>query len=144
MTQTPPVEEDPRAASPVRAAIISCALLVVLLAIAAFMTAGSPRGAFVGEWVGETAGAEGPREVSLHLGDDGRVSGTDGCNRLIGGWHMDGDAAALDDLASTLMFCEGVDTWLSTAARAEVAADGSLRVFDGSGAEIGALARAHG
>lgn len=72
--------------------------------------------------------------------DDHLVSGNDGCNELSGEWSLDGEVVVIGTLASTLMYCLNVDTWLRNAASAQV--DGStLHVFDASGSEIGSLTR---
>lgn len=87
----------------------------------------------VGTW-GET-------EIAyLELGEDGALSGTDGCNRLIGSWEADGTAVTFVGVATTMMACEGVDTWLSALDTAEVDRD-SMTVFDIAGEQIGVLDR---
>jgi copper homeostasis protein (lipoprotein) len=92
---------------------------------------------FIGAWPGETCGARmataelldtywkltrlGDRPVIVHrdqrephliLRSDGdRVSGFGGCNRLAGGFELDGSSIAFAQLASTMMACpEGMDT----------------------------------
>ncbi|MEE6286106.1 META domain-containing protein [Georgenia sp. MJ173] len=84
-----------------------------------------------------------PRQPSLVLSADGRLSGTDGCNRLVGSWTSTGATVSFPALASTMMHCEGVDTWLSSAATAVVSPD-VLLVHDEAGAQIGTLARSAG
>lgn len=77
---------------------------------------------------------------NLTFAPDGTVTGTDGCNRLTGSWSVDGDVVRIERLASTEMYCEGVDTWLSNASH--VALEGtSLRVSDANGSRIGTLER---
>lgn len=89
----------------------------------------------VGTW-----GTDGEGEPNLSLTDDGKLAGTDGCNRLVGTWSQDGTTVAFGEVASTMMFCEGVDTWLVDLDSATV--DGStLHLLDASGTEIGTLAR---
>ncbi len=39
------------------------------------------------------------------------MSGTDGCNRLKGGWKQDGEAVSFTAVAGTQMRRIGVDTW---------------------------------
>lgn len=78
---------------------------------------------------------------SLLLAADGGLTGSDGCNRLMGSWTADGTTVTFSPLASTMMFCEGVDTWLLGAASAELTGD-TLVVRDAAGAEIGTLERA--
>ncbi|MFB9307843.1 heat shock protein HslJ [Agromyces hippuratus] len=79
-------------------------------------------------------------EPSLAFGNGGSLSGTDGCNRLVGSWTAEGDTVTFVEVASTRMLCEGVDPWLSALATATVSGD-TLTVFDESGAEIGTLPR---
>ena len=90
----------------------------------------------VGTW-GDVATTD---EPSLVLGDDGSLTGTDGCNRLVGTWTAEGDTVTFTDVASTRMMCEGVDTWLSALATGTIA-DDTLTVVDESGEEIGTLPR---
>lgn len=91
----------------------------------------------VGTW-GDVAATG---EPSLVLGDDGSLTGTDGCNRLIGTWTAEADTVTFVEVASTRMLCEGVDTWLSALATGTIA-DDTLTVQDESGEEIGTLERA--
>lgn len=77
---------------------------------------------------------------SLVFAEDGKVTGTDGCNRLMGSWTADGDTVEFAPLVSTRMACEGVDTWLSGGASGTWS-DTSLVVLDESGTEIGTLER---
>lgn len=88
----------------------------------------------IGQWGGEE-----PGQPSLVLWAGGRVSGSDGCNRLMGSWHAEGDGYLFSQMASTMMYCQGVDTWLSRLASAREA-DGQLIVCDAGGLEIGRLA----
>ncbi|MGA4670004.1 META domain-containing protein [Propionibacteriaceae bacterium Y1923] len=63
-------------------------------------------------------GSPEPRPPHLRFGTDGRVTGSDGCNRLMGRWAFDEDdidIVTLSQMASTMMFCEGVDDWLKRA-----------------------------
>jgi len=76
---------------------------------------------------------------------NGTYSGTDGCNQLGGNWNVDEEAVdqqliALDQMRSTKMFCEGVDTWLSQAASAELV-DNNLGFSDSEGNTLGSLQR---
>lgn len=98
--------------------------------------AGSGTSPFVGVWgnTGET------KQPSLDLTSDGRATGTDGCNRLMGTWKEDGKTISFGGFASTRMACEGVDTWLSNASTAKIQEDGKLAVFGQGGDGIGTLA----
>ena len=55
------------------------------------------------------------------LADDGSLTGTDGCNRLVGTWTAEADTVTFADVASTRMACDGVDTWLSALATGTIA-----------------------
>lgn len=87
-----------------------------------------------------TWGADAPNAPQLILAEDGSLSVTDGCNRLVGTWELHDDRVEFSPIAFTNMFCEGVDAWLSQAAIA-TAQDDTLRIFDHSGEEIGSLVR---
>ncbi|MCD2443666.1 META domain-containing protein [Agromyces sp. SYSU K20354] len=93
-----------------------------------------------GTW-GDTSDSTAP---SLELADDGSLSGTDGCNTLNGSWSVDeADHVQFEDVATTLMACEGVDTWLSGLSEATVSGD-TMTVLGQDGAEIGTLERSGG
>lgn len=51
--------------------------------------------------------ADNQREAHLILGEDGRVSGSTGCNRLMGSYRLEGDTLTFSRLASTRMACPG-------------------------------------
>ncbi|HXH35297.1 MAG TPA: META domain-containing protein [Plantibacter sp.] len=100
--------------------------------------AGSAGNAVLGTW-GEGTAATDPHLV---FSDDGRVSGSDGCNSLTGSWKADGDAIVVSDVATTLMACPDVDTWLGGIAQATLSeSDDQLTVLDESGTQIGSLDR---
>ncbi|HWL01581.1 MAG TPA: META domain-containing protein [Microbacteriaceae bacterium] len=89
----------------------------------------------VGTW-----GSDAQGEPNLSLTEDGKLSGTDGCNRLTGSWTQDGATVDFGQVASTMMFCEGVDTWLIDLSTGTV--EGStLHILDADGVEIGTLSR---
>lgn len=79
-------------------------------------------------------------QPSLELSVAGEVTGTDGCNRLMGSYEVDGDKVVFGPLASTMMYCEGVDTWMLNAASATVEGD-EMTVYDLDGQSIGTLRR---
>lgn len=114
-----------------RVALTSLALVALSLAGCAPATI-----QVAGTWGDPTA--EG--QPSLELGPNGAVSGTDGCNQLVGEYVATGSELVFEEVASTKMFCEGVDTWLANLATASVA-DDSMTLFDSSGVEIGTLKR---
>ena len=90
---------------------------------------------FEGTW-----GSGEPPQPELTLAEDGSIGGTDGCNRLIGSWKLVDQHVELSPLGTTMMFCEGVDTWLGSATRAEIEGD-TLHLFDQDGTEIGTLSK---
>lgn len=91
----------------------------------------------VGTW--GTANVTG--ESWLIFEADGSFNGSDGCNGIFGEYTVSGDTVALGDMGSTLMFCEGIDTWLANAATARID-DTTLIVMDADAHEIGTLQRA--
>lgn len=75
--------------------------------------------------VGETGPLVGAWDISAVTGPDGaavelvapayveftaqgEVFGTGGCNRMMGGYSIDGDTVELGPMAGTMMFCEGI------------------------------------
>ncbi|MFW0775447.1 META domain-containing protein [Paenarthrobacter nitroguajacolicus] len=90
---------------------------------------------FVGEW----GDAKDTKQPSLNLASDGKATGTDGCNRLMGSWKEDGKTITFGGFSSTRMACESVDTWLSNASTAKIQEDGKLAVFGQDGSQIGTL-----
>ncbi|WP_342595404.1 META domain-containing protein [Salinicola lusitanus] len=63
--------------------------------------------------------ADNQREAHLVLDAQGRVAGSTGCNRLMGGYRMEGDTLTFSQLASTRMACPGEmatleQGWLAT------------------------------
>jgi len=114
----------------VAAAVVGAGALLALLGACA-STPASPEG---------TWGSGGDGEPQLVLEPNGVLSGTDGCNRLMGSWQFAGGTVEFGEVATTLMACEGVDTWLAGLSTGRV--DGAtLRILDADGVEIGSLAR---
>lgn len=73
-------------------------------------------------WLGGSElAAPGPRSPGFRL-QDGRLSGSDGCNRVSGGYTLDGDRLSFGSLMSTRMACipEAPETPGFTAAMAGV------------------------
>jgi len=98
--------------------------------------AGTPSGAkVVGEW-GSTASGQ----PNLNIENDGTFSGSDGCNHLSGQGQIDGNEITFGAIASTMMACQGVDTWLGKAATGNVSGD-TMTVLDDKGGTIGTLKR---
>ena len=77
---------------------------------------------------------------SIELSATGEVTGTDGCNRLMGSYEVEGNEVVFGPLASTMMYCEGVDTWMLNAASATVEGD-RMTVYNLDGQSIGTLER---
>lgn len=119
-------------------ALIGAAALLAGLSACAPSDPG-PAGAdpAVGTW--GTPGTEG--EPYLTLNDGGQLDGSDGCNALTGSWEAEGDEIDFDDVTSTLMACEGVDTWLGALESATLSGD-TMTVRNEGGAVIGTLERA--
>ncbi|MFF9564573.1 META domain-containing protein [Leifsonia sp. NPDC014704] len=98
--------------------------------------AGTPSGqAVVGRWGSTSTG-----QPNLDIENDGTFSGSDGCNTLSGKGQIEGDEITFGPIASTLMACENVDTWLSKAATGNVSGD-TMTVLDDGGSTIGTLNR---
>ena len=97
-----------------------------------------PQGQPVGQWV--ESDDEGAPFLSLSA--DGRFSGNDGCNNLMGDWEMLEDGTVeFGPAASTKMACEGVETWLGALALARI--QGSVMTLqDADGVVIGQLTSA--
>ncbi|HWK19403.1 MAG TPA: META domain-containing protein [Microbacteriaceae bacterium] len=117
------------------------AIAVAGLGVLALVGCAAPASGPVGTWTSSPSASadEAPRLV---VGADGSVTGDDGCNALEGRWDPADAQIAFSDVASTLMACDGVDTWLSGLATATVEGD-TMTVRDASGAAIGELHR-HG
>ncbi|HWL02740.1 MAG TPA: META domain-containing protein [Microbacteriaceae bacterium] len=113
------------------AATVAGAGAVLLLMTAC---AGAPVSA-AGTW-----GAAADGQPQLVLDASGELSGTDGCNRLIGSWEQKDATIDFGEVGSTMMACDGVDTWLSGLSTGRI--DGTtLHILDAGGVEIGTLAR---
>ncbi|MWB97936.1 META domain-containing protein [Agromyces seonyuensis] len=126
---------------------VSRLLVVALAAATALMLSGCAGGAGdapavdpVGTW-GDPAA---PGTPSLELFDDGTATGTDGCNRLVGGWELEDDGEVdFHGFASTLMACPGVDVWFVGAESARISGDRMTVIADG-GVILGTLERGGG
>lgn len=92
---------------------------------------------YLGAW-----GIEKRGEASLDFVlEDSRVFGSDGCNRIMGSWGLLEDGSVeLKQMASTMMMCQDVDTWMAGAAKVLVV-DGDLVVSSEAGAVLGTLQR---
>jgi heat shock protein HslJ len=76
--------------------------------------------ALVGTWTEPRASTS----PFLSLAEDGTFLGSDGCNSIGGTWtSADEEQLIFDLVSSTEIACEGIDTWFSRLATAEVRAD---------------------
>jgi heat shock protein HslJ len=124
-----------------RDVIIGGGAVAALLVLTGCLGAqGSARGGDidpVGTWGDPSVEAE----PYLSLAEGGALTGSDGCNRLSGSWSVDeADQVLFENVASTRMFCEGVDDWLSSLAAAEISGT-TMTVLGQDGSEIGQLER---
>jgi heat shock protein HslJ len=120
----------------VGAALLLLAAAAALTACASNAGGGSASSDPVGTWGDPDANGE----PSLVLTNDGKLTGTDGCNQLSGSWSEDDGTITFGELASTRMFCEDVDDWLSKANTAKVD-DKTMTVYGPAGKKIGTLDR---
>ena len=111
-------------------------LAVAGIAMFALTSCSASSGDAVGTW-----GEEADGQPHLILEANGKLSGTDGCNRLSGGWEQDGDVVTFGEVATTAMACPDVETWLMDLDTARIDGD-TLHVKDASGSEIGSLTKA--
>jgi heat shock protein HslJ len=124
-----------------RNVIIGAGAAIALLALTGCLGAqGSAKDGDI-DPVGTWGDPSKPSEPFLSLADDGKLSGSDGCNTLSGSWSVDeGEQVLFEDVAMTRMFCEGVDDWLSGLTAATIA-DTTMTVLGQDGSEIGQLER---
>jgi heat shock protein HslJ len=85
------------------------------------------------------------REAHLLFDAAGRVSGSDGCNRITGSYQVKGDALTFGPMAATRMACvntaaveEAFRSALKSASRFTIAGD-RLELFDAAGTRVGAF-----
>lgn len=120
----------------IRAALTLIATASLMLTL----TACSNSSALLGTTWGDPDAESTP---SLTFDTEGRVHGTDGCNRLMGGWSEKGGEVTFTELASTMRYCEGIDDWLTKSASGTVEGD-RLVIHDIYGNEIGSLDKTDG
>lgn len=114
------------------------ALLMLPLALLALAGCGSTPEAGAKSVVGQWGGVP-EQSPELDFAEAGTFTGNDGCNSMNGSWTQEGETVTLGATATTLMACDGVDTWLSLATTAKI--DGAnLNVFNKDGQQIGVLA----
>lgn len=94
-----------------------------------------PQGLPIGQWIESTAAGA----PFLSIAADGSFSGNDGCNTLFGSWEVAGDGAIMfSGVGSTMMYCDGVDTWLTAAATGRIQG-GVMTLQDADGVVLGQL-----
>ena len=114
----------------------AAAIAVTLLGVAACNSSAEPDLSPVGTWSQEAEDSP-----FLEFAEDGTLSGNDGCNNLSGQWTSpEAGKIETDGVAGTMMFCEGVDDWLSAFHHATFTAD-SMTVYNLDNQEIGTLSR---
>ncbi|MFB7249310.1 META domain-containing protein [Microbacterium sp. NPDC056234] len=89
----------------------------------------------VGSWGSDATG-----EPFLEFTEDGKVTGTDGCNGIGSTYTVVDDRVEIAPYYSTLKACQGVDDWLRHLSAVQVDGD-TLIVMDKSGTKIGELPR---
>lgn len=110
-------------------------------------SANAPAGPLAGtHWVLETLGGNPPiqgSQATLNIGEDGRGSGSDGCNRFMTTVSADGSAIAFGPLASTMMACPepimkqaGAFGQALAAAKTYSVMNGQLSLMDEKGATL--------
>jgi heat shock protein HslJ len=98
------------------------------------------------ELAGKPAPPQDPkREAHLLFDAAGRVSGSDGCNRVTGSYQRKGDAITFGQMAATRMACvntaaveEAFRSALKSASRFTIAGD-RLELFDAAGTRVAAF-----
>ena len=117
-------------------ALSAAAIAVTLLGVAACNSSAEPDLSPVGTWSQEAEDSP-----FLEFAEDGTLSGNDGCNNLGGDWTSPA-AGEIETsrLVGTMMYCEGVDDWLSAFHHATFTAE-SMTVYNIDNQEIGTLAR---
>lgn len=99
------------------------------------------------ELVGKPTPTQDPkREAHLQFQAGGRVSGSDGCNRITGSYELNGDRVTFGQMAGTQMAClnpSGTEqpfrAALKSAARLAIAGD-RLDLFDAKGTRVASFA----
>lgn len=121
--------------------IVLAGVSIAGLALALSGCAGGSNAAVTQEGLKGQWTDQGNEKAYLDFDGKGGVSGSDGCNRIISSYTIDGDNVTFSKGLSTLMACEGVDAWLGGLNKASV--DGNTMVVkDASGSKIGELERA--
>lgn len=113
----------------------------------------APAEAPTGSWILDEMRGEAPIQdapASFDIAEDGTVSGTGGCNRMMGRAEIDGSTVLFGQLASTMMACpdammaqeQGFFAVLSETRQWQIdAQEGRLRLLDEAGEVIAVLSR---
>lgn len=115
------------------------------LALAFTMSACGAATGPVGTW-GNGYNTDKQAYLELSLGAEqkgdtaGFLTGSDGCNRIVGQWALQSGELTFPKLNATELACDGVDTWLAKATGGSL--DGNtLTLTNEQGAKIGTLQR---
>jgi len=117
---------------------VAATALVATFALAGcFSPAAELSGPVGGQWHSMTEGSS----AQLEFQEDGSVSGSDGCNRLVGTWTEDGGTIVFGEFITTLMACEDtVPVWSAEPATATIDG-GTMVLVDANGANVDNLDR---
>lgn len=110
---------------------------------------GAPMDLLVGRWrldaIGEAAASPGPRGAALTITENGRFSGSTGCNRMFGQLTVTGEGIMISDLGTTRMACldpalalqeRRVTQGLAGATAFSIDPQGRLLLPDGAGGQL--------
>lgn len=84
-----------------------------------------------------------PPQAFLEFHEDGRLTGNDGCNAMVGSWDRKGTTVSFHQVASTRMFCMNVDMWLTGLHTGQLSGK-TLSISNADGNVIGVLTRETG
>ncbi|MEO8591093.1 MAG: META domain-containing protein [Flavobacteriales bacterium] len=132
-----------------KSAALALLLFVTLSANKCNNDAGEMTSLLDKKWVFQTVAGQalklpdGTQQPWLQLAGD-QLSGFGGCNRLMGGYKMDGTNLSFTGVGSTKMFCEGVQPTESSITKLlgqvdSFKMDSDLLKLMGGGAELAAL-----
>ena len=125
--------------APIRVGTLA-ALTAVAAALLTLSACSSGPASVSGTTWGSAPGTSGTPSITFET--NGSLSGTDGCN-VIGGDWKEADRTVELTMFSTMMYCEGVDMWLTESRTAQLT--GAELVFSGeNGREVGRLTQLDG
>ncbi|MBL3698612.1 META domain-containing protein [Leucobacter luti] len=124
-------------------AVGALAAAASLFILAGCATSASAPADLAGSW--GTPDTRGEPSLNFIPAEDGSAAGqfggNDGCNTIGGDYTVEGETIEFGAIRATMMYCEGVDTWLSQAHTGTVSGD-TLTVLNEQGEQIGTLDRA--